>query len=81
MAAADALQFGVQGQLQQVVGQVGVAGQEARDGVGVIHGGRKADAAQAGRLASEIDRQSPAAREIAALTTEIEGLGIGRSAP
>lgn len=39
-----------------------------------------ADAAQAGRLASEIDRQSPAAREIAALTAEIEGLGIGRAA-
>ena len=40
-----------------------------------------ADAAQAGRLASEIDRQSPAAREIAALTAEIEGLGIGRAVP
>jgi chromosome partitioning protein len=39
-----------------------------------------ADAAQSGRLASEIDRQSPAAREIAALTAEIEGLGIGRAA-
>ena len=39
-----------------------------------------ADAAQSGRLASEIDRRSPAAREIAALTTEIEGLGIGRAA-
>lgn len=39
-----------------------------------------ADAAQAGRLASEIDRQSPAAREIATLTAEIEGLGIGRAA-
>lgn len=39
-----------------------------------------ADAAQSGRLASEIDRQSPAAREIAALTGEIEGLGIGRAA-
>ncbi|MBB6014507.1 MAG: ParA family partition ATPase [Geminicoccaceae bacterium] len=38
-----------------------------------------ADAAQSGRLASEIDRQSPAAREIAALTAEIEGLGIGRA--
>ncbi|MCP8896438.1 AAA family ATPase [Shinella daejeonensis] len=39
-----------------------------------------ADAAQSGRLASEIDRQSPAACEIAALTAEIEGLGIGRAA-
>ena len=39
-----------------------------------------ADAAQSGRLASEIDCQSPAAREIAALTAEIEGLGIGRAA-
>ena len=39
-----------------------------------------ADAAQAGRLVGEIDRQSPAAREIAALTAEIEGLGIGRAA-
>ena len=38
-----------------------------------------ADAAQSGRLASEIDRQSPAAREIAALTAEIEGLCIGRA--
>lgn len=39
-----------------------------------------ADAAQSGRLATEIDRQSPAAREIVALTAEIEGLGIGRAA-
>jgi chromosome partitioning protein len=38
-----------------------------------------ADAAQLGRLASEIDCQSPAAREIAALTTEIERLGNGRA--
>ena len=37
-----------------------------------------ADAAQTGRLASEIDAQSPAAREIAALATEVERLGIGR---
>ena len=37
-----------------------------------------ADAAQSGRLASEIDRQSPAAREVAALTDEIARLGIGR---
>ena len=40
-----------------------------------------ADAAQSGRLASEIDRQSPAAREIAALTDEIARLGIGRVEP
>ncbi len=37
-----------------------------------------ADAAQTGRLASEIDARSPAAREIAALATEVERLGIGR---
>ena len=37
-----------------------------------------ADAAQSGRLAGEIDRQSPAAREVAALTDEIARLGIGR---
>ena len=37
-----------------------------------------ADAAQTGRLASDIDRQSPAAREITALTDEIARLGIGR---
>jgi len=40
-----------------------------------------ADAAQTGRLASDIDRRSPAAREIAALTAEVEHLGIGRTAP
>ncbi len=40
-----------------------------------------ADAAQTGRLASDIDRRSPAAREIAALAAEIERLGIGRTAP
>ncbi|KAB2792249.1 AAA family ATPase [Brucella anthropi] len=39
-----------------------------------------ADAAQTGRLASEIDLRSPAAREIAALAAEIERLGIGRIA-
>ncbi len=38
-----------------------------------------ADAAQSGRLASEIDARSPAAREIAALAAEIERLGIGRA--
>ena len=36
-----------------------------------------ADAAQTGRLASDIDRQSPAAREIAALASEIGRLRIG----
>ncbi|KCZ50348.1 ParA family partition ATPase [Hyphomonas pacifica] len=40
-----------------------------------------ADAAQSGRLASEIDGDSPAAREIAALAAEIDRLRIGRSAP
>ncbi len=40
-----------------------------------------ADAAQTGRLASEIAADSPAAREIAALVTEISRLGIGRIAP
>ena len=40
-----------------------------------------ADAAQSGRLASEIDGRSPAAREIAALATEIGRLCIGRIAP
>ena len=40
-----------------------------------------ADAAQTGRLASDIDRQSPAAREIAALAAEVARLGIGRTAP
>jgi len=39
-----------------------------------------ADAAQTGRLASDIDRQSPAAREIAALTSEIGRLGLGKVA-
>jgi chromosome partitioning protein len=38
-----------------------------------------ADAAQSGRLASEIDHDSPAAREIAALADEIDRLGIGRA--
>ena len=40
-----------------------------------------ADAAQTGRLASDIDRSSPAAREIAALAAEIERLRVGRAAP
>ncbi|MCO5158281.1 MAG: AAA family ATPase [Aquamicrobium sp.] len=40
-----------------------------------------ADAAQTGRLASDIDRQSPAAREIAALAAEVARLGVGRAAP
>ncbi|SOC36691.1 MULTISPECIES: ParA family partition ATPase [Hyphomicrobiales] len=40
-----------------------------------------ADAAQTGRLASDIDRQSPAAREIAALAAEVGRLCIGRTAP
>jgi len=39
-----------------------------------------ADAAQSGRLASEIDADSPAAREIAALAAEIGRLNIGRIA-
>ncbi|KGJ02969.1 chromosome partitioning protein [Paracoccus halophilus] len=39
-----------------------------------------ADAAQTGRLASDIDGRSPAAREIAALAGEIERLRIGRAA-
>ncbi|MGZ0073282.1 ParA family partition ATPase [Sphingobium limneticum] len=39
-----------------------------------------ADAAQSGRLACEIDADSPAAREIAALTAEIGRLNIGRIA-
>jgi len=38
------------------------------------------DAAQSGRLASEIDKDSPAACEIAALVSEIDRLGIGRTA-
>jgi len=40
-----------------------------------------ADAAQTGRLALDIDRQSPAAREIAALAGELVRLGIGGTAP
>ena len=40
-----------------------------------------ADAAQSGRLASEIDPECPAAREIAALASEIERFGIGRATP
>ncbi|MFG1230417.1 ParA family partition ATPase [Xanthobacter wiegelii] len=40
-----------------------------------------ADAAQSGRLACEIDTESPAAREIAALAFEIERFGIGRAMP
>lgn len=40
-----------------------------------------ADAAQTGRLASDIDRSSPAAREVAALAAEIACLGIGRAVP
>lgn len=39
-----------------------------------------ADAAQTGRLASDIDRQSHAVREIAALTSEIGRLGLGKVA-
>ncbi len=40
-----------------------------------------ADAAQSGRLAIEIDDDGPAARELDALTTQIEQLRIGRLAP
>jgi chromosome partitioning protein len=40
-----------------------------------------ANAAQTGRLTSDIDRHSPATREIAALATEIARLGVGRTAP
>ena len=40
-----------------------------------------ADAAQSGRLASEINADSPATREIAALAAEIGRLNIGRIAP
>ena len=40
-----------------------------------------ADAAQSGRLASEIDDGSPAAREVAELTAEVDRLRIGRIAP
>ncbi|PYE85178.1 ParA family partition ATPase [Phyllobacterium leguminum] len=36
--------------------------------------------AQSGRLVSELDHDTPAAREIAALVEEIERLGIGRTA-
>ncbi|RUV86408.1 cobyrinic acid a,c-diamide synthase, partial [Mesorhizobium sp. M5C.F.Ca.IN.020.14.1.1] len=36
-----------------------------------------AESAQTGQLAGEIDDHSPAAREIAALATEIERLRIG----
>ena len=37
-------------------------------------------AAQSGRLASELDDDTPATREIAALAAEIEHLEIGRAA-
>ncbi|UHD45263.1 AAA family ATPase [Aureimonas altamirensis] len=40
-----------------------------------------ADAAQSGRLASEIDDGSPAALEIVALAVEIDRLGVRRAAP
>ncbi|MEO5322868.1 ParA family partition ATPase [Mesorhizobium sp. CC13] len=40
-----------------------------------------ADAAQSGRLASEIDDDSPAAREISALAAEVARLAIGGIAP
>ena len=40
-----------------------------------------ATAAQSGRLVAELDYQTPAAREIAALAGEIDGLDIGRAAP
>lgn len=40
-----------------------------------------ADAAQSGRLASEIDADSRAAREVTALATEIERLRVGRIGP
>ncbi len=40
-----------------------------------------ATAAQSGRLASELDEDTPAAREIAALVDEIDRLGIGRATP
>jgi chromosome partitioning protein len=40
-----------------------------------------ADAAQSGRLASEIDADSRATREITALAAEIDRLGVGRIAP
>lgn len=38
-------------------------------------------AAQSGRLVSELDDATPAAREIAALAAEIEALDIGRATP
>ena len=40
-----------------------------------------ADAAQSGRLAFEIDGDSPAAREVAALAAEIDPPRVGRAAP
>lgn len=40
-----------------------------------------ASAAQSGRLVSELDKDTPGAREIAALVSEIDGLGIERSGP
>ena len=40
-----------------------------------------ADAAQSGRLASEIDADSPASREIAALAAEIDRLRVGGIEP
>ena len=40
-----------------------------------------ANAAQSGQLVSEIDNDSPAAREIAALAVEIDRLPIGRTLP
>lgn len=40
-----------------------------------------ADAAQSGRLAGEIDADSPAAREIDALAAEIDRLRIGKAMP
>ena len=39
-----------------------------------------AAAAQSGRLVSELDDNTPATREIAALADEIDRLGIGRAA-
>ena len=39
-----------------------------------------ADAAQSGRLAAEMDEDSPAGREIAAFATEVDRLGTGRAA-
>ena len=40
-----------------------------------------ASAAQSGRLVSELDGDTPAAREITALAAEIDRLGIGRAVP